>query len=89
MSALGACTSDSWRTSTDINFLTFATQDYLGFDFEPEVIEAAINGTREFGTVVAWCRMVATVEVFNEAEREIAKLIGTEACSIFASTTLF
>jgi len=79
------------RQLEDINghkLYDFATQDYLGFDFEPEVIEAAINGTREFGTVIAWCRMVATVELFNEAEREIAKLIGSEAVSIFASTTL-
>jgi 8-amino-7-oxononanoate synthase len=79
------------RRLEDVNghvLFDFATQDYLGFDFEPEVIESAIQGTRDFGTVVAWCRMVATVDLFNEAEREIAKLIGTEACSIFASTTL-
>lgn len=66
----------------------FATQDYLGLDFEPEVINAAIEGTKEFGTVVAWCRMVGTVDLFNKAEEEIARLVGSEACSIFASTTL-
>ena len=66
----------------------FATQDYLGLDFEPEVIEAAVEGTREFGTVVAWCRMVGTVNLFNRAEEEIARLCGSESCSIFASTTL-
>ncbi|MBX9689290.1 MAG: pyridoxal phosphate-dependent aminotransferase family protein [Candidatus Obscuribacterales bacterium] len=66
----------------------FATQDYLGFDFEPEVIEAAVQGTRDFGTVVAWCRMVATVDLFNKCEEEIAKLLGSESVSIFASTTL-
>lgn len=68
--------------------IDFSTQDYLGFDFEPEVIESAIQGTKEFGTVVAWCRMVATVDLFNEAERKIAELVGSESCSIFASTTL-
>lgn len=66
----------------------FATQDYLGFDFEPRVIQAAIDATREYGTVVAWCRLVATVDLFNQAEKEIAILIGVEATSIFASTTL-
>jgi 8-amino-7-oxononanoate synthase len=66
----------------------FATQDYLGFDFEPDVVNAAVEGTKQFGTVIAWCRMVATMDVFNEAERQIAELVGTEACSIFASTTL-
>lgn len=79
------------RQLEDVNghrLYDFATQDYLGFDFEPSVIEAAVEGTREFGTVVAWCRMVATVDLFNQVEEEIAGLIGTEACSIFASTTL-
>lgn len=66
----------------------FGTQDYLSLDFEPEVINAAIKATKDFGTVVAWCRLVATVKVFEEVEQEIAKLVGSEACSVFASTTL-
>lgn len=66
----------------------FSTQSYLGFDFDPEVIQAAIEGTKEFGVVVAWCRLVATVNLFTEAEKRIAELVGAEACSIFASTTL-
>ncbi|MBF5058998.1 aminotransferase class I/II-fold pyridoxal phosphate-dependent enzyme [Candidatus Neptunochlamydia vexilliferae] len=66
----------------------FATQSYLGFDFDPRVIEAAVQGTRDFGTVIAWCRLVSTVTLLTEAERKTAELVGSEACSIFASTTL-
>lgn len=66
----------------------FATQDYLGFDFDERVIDAAIKATKDYGTVVAWCRLVATVELFNQTEQQIANLVGSEACSIFASTTL-
>ncbi|MCC6746179.1 MAG: aminotransferase class I/II-fold pyridoxal phosphate-dependent enzyme [Deltaproteobacteria bacterium] len=66
----------------------FATQDYLGIDFDPEVLEAAVEATRKYGSVVAWCRLVATVDLFTQAEAEIAKLVGTEAANIFASTTL-
>lgn len=66
----------------------FATQSYLGFDFRPEVIEAAQRGTKEYGAVVPWCRLVATLDVFTKAEDEIAKLVGSESCNIFASTTL-
>jgi 8-amino-7-oxononanoate synthase len=66
----------------------FATQDYLGLDFDPDVIEAAVAGTREFGTVVPWCRLVAINDVFLEVEEAVARLIGTEAVNIFASTTL-
>lgn len=66
----------------------FATQDYLGLEFEPSVQEAAIDATRRFGPVIFWCRLVATVDLFNEAERQVAELIGTESVNIFASTTL-
>lgn len=66
----------------------FATQSYLGLDFDPRVIEAAVEGTRKFGTVIAWCRLVSTVNDLTQAEAETAKLVGSEACSIFASTTL-
>src|SRR5262245_8628244 len=66
----------------------FATQDYLGLDFDPEVIQAAVAGTREYGTVVPWCRLVAINEVFLQVEEAVARLIGTEAVNIFASTTL-
>jgi len=66
----------------------FATQSYLGFDFHPQVIEAAIKGVKEYGAVVAWCRLVATVGPSVKLEQKIAQLVGSEACSIFASTTL-
>lgn len=66
----------------------FATQSYLGFDFNEQIIEAVINATRQYGAVVAWCRLVATVDLFIEAEESVAKLVRAEACSIFASTTL-
>jgi 8-amino-7-oxononanoate synthase len=66
----------------------FATQDYLGLDFDPAVVEAAVAGTREYGTVVPWCRLVAINEVYLEVEEAVAGLIGAEAVNIFASTTL-
>lgn len=66
----------------------FGTQDYLGIGFDHRQVEAAIDATRKYGTVVAWCRLVATVDLFTQAEDAIAKLVGTEASSIFASTTL-
>jgi 8-amino-7-oxononanoate synthase len=66
----------------------FATQSYLGLDFDDAVIESAVKATREFGTVLAWCRLVATIDKFTEVEEKVAQLVGAEACSVFASTTL-
>jgi 8-amino-7-oxononanoate synthase len=56
----------------------FGTQDYLGIGFDPRQVDAAVEATR----------LVATVDLFTIAEDAIAKLVGTEASSIFASTTL-
>lgn len=66
----------------------FGTQDYLSLDFEPEVINSVIDATKKYGTVVAWCRLVATVDLFTQVEKEVAELVGAEAANIFASTTL-
>ncbi|MBP9781860.1 aminotransferase class I/II-fold pyridoxal phosphate-dependent enzyme, partial [Candidatus Woesebacteria bacterium] len=66
----------------------FGTQDYLSLDFEPDVINSVIDATQKYGTVVAWCRLVATVNLFTQAEKEVAELVGAEAANIFASTTL-
>lgn len=66
----------------------FATQDYLGFSFRPEVIRAADEGAQEFGTFVPWCRLVGALDLYNDLESRVAGLVGTEACSIFTSTTL-
>lgn len=66
----------------------FATQDYLGIGSNDMQVNAAVKATKEYGTVVAWCRLVATVDLFTTAEDKIAQLVGSEASSIFASTTL-
>ncbi len=66
----------------------FATQDYLSLDFEPEVINAAVEATKKYGTVVAWCRLVATVDLFTKVEKSVANLVGAEAAQMFASTTI-
>lgn len=79
------------RHLEDINghwLADFATQSYLGFDFEEDILNANIEAIKKYGGVVAWCRLVATVDLFDKAEKAIAELVGTEACSIFASTTL-
>lgn len=79
------------REITDIHnhyCYDFSTQDYLGFSFEKSQIEAANKSNDQYGTVIAWCRLIATVDVLRKAEQELAKLLGTQDVSIFASTTL-
>lgn len=79
------------RYIEDVNnnwFYDFSTQDYLGFSFNKEQIEATNVSNYQYGTVIAWCRLIATVDVLRNAEIKLAKLLGTEDVSIFASTTL-
>ena len=66
----------------------FATQDYLGLIFRPELLNAVTEGTRKFGVAVPWCRLVGTIEIFEQVEKSISQLVGSQACSIFATTTL-
>lgn len=66
----------------------FATQDYLGLSFRPEYLNAVTEGSRMFGVAVPWCRLVGTVELFQQVENIVSRLVGSEACSIFATTTL-
>jgi len=38
--------------------------------------------------VVPWCKLVATIDIYKEVEEKIARLVGTSASNVFASTTL-
>lgn len=66
----------------------FATQDYLGLGFRPDLLNAVSEGAGKYGINVPWCRLVGTFDIFNQVENRIADLVGSEACNVFASTTL-
>ncbi len=68
--------------------IDFSTQCYLGLDNHPDIIQAQIEGLRTYGNVVPWSRSVAIFDLFEQAERALAALVGGEATNLFISTTL-
>jgi len=64
----------------------FASNDYLGLAGHPEVVEAAVRATREYGAGAGASRLVTgTQRPHAELEEKIAGFKGTEAALVFGS----
>ena len=64
----------------------FASNDYLGLAAHPEVIEAAVRATRDFGAGAGASRLVTgTQRPHAQLEEKLAAFKGTEAALLFGS----
>ncbi len=66
----------------------FASCNYLGFDLEEDIMASVDPAVRKWGVHPSWCRLVASPEIYQEAEKKLAKLIGTEEAFILPTITL-
>ncbi len=66
-------------------YLTFASNDYLGLSQHPDVKAASIRGIEDFGTGLGSSRLQATSVRHLELEKRLTEWIGCEACAIFPS----
>ncbi|WP_040790212.1 8-amino-7-oxononanoate synthase [Nocardia paucivorans] len=66
--------------------LDLASNDYLGLARRPEVIEAAIEAVRRWGTGATGSRLVTGTTTDHELlEMELAEFVGAESGLVFAS----
>jgi glycine C-acetyltransferase len=66
--------------------LCFCSNNYLGLANHPEVVEAGIQGLKEFGAGTASVRFICgTFTPHEELEKMIARYMGTEASYTFVS----
>jgi glycine C-acetyltransferase len=66
--------------------LCFCSNNYLGLANHPEVVDAGVKGLKEFGAGTASVRFICgTFGPHEVVERNIAKLMGTEAAYTFVS----
>jgi glycine C-acetyltransferase len=66
--------------------LNFCSNNYLGLANHPEVVEAGIQGLRDYGAGTASVRFITgTFEPHHRLERRIADFLGTEASYTFVS----
>lgn len=67
------------------SYVNFTSNDYLGLSQHPKLIEAAVAGTRKYGTGLGSARPQATTVRHLELERRLAKWTGYEACAVFTT----
>jgi 8-amino-7-oxononanoate synthase len=53
----------------------WASCNYLGFDLDPEIIEAVVATVREWGTHPGWSRMLGSPRLYPEIEEQLAELL--------------
>ncbi len=68
------------------DLLNFSGYNYLGLSGHPEVSTAAKAAIDQYGTSASASRLVSGETVIHgELERELADMLGTEACLVFVS----
>ncbi len=66
--------------------IDFSSNDYLGLSQHPEMINAMVNTTKEFGTSTSSSRLISgTYSLFNELETALAKFKNKPAGLVFNS----
>lgn len=67
-------------------YLNYASNDYLGLKHHPKLIEESIIQAKKYGAGTGASRLVTgNFPLFDEVERKIAQLKGTQAALVLAS----
>jgi len=66
--------------------INFGSNNYLSLSYHPEVIDAAVQATRRFGSGVTGSRLLnGTLTLHRELEAELADFYGREAALVFST----
>jgi 8-amino-7-oxononanoate synthase len=65
----------------------FASCNYLGFDLEPEIIEAIPAYLERWGTHPSWSRMLGSPRLYVDIEERLTELLGAEDTLVFPTIT--
>jgi myxalamid-type polyketide synthase MxaB len=68
--------------------LDFASCNYLGLDFHPDVIAAIPQAIAEWGVHPSWTRAVASPQLYDDLERALAEFVGAPTTLVFPSISL-
>jgi acyl carrier protein len=88
---LGAVVSEQDGRNVKIDgrwYSDFASANYLGLDLHPAVQAAIPEAVERWGAHPSWTRAVASPEIYEDLEREIARFIGTPEVLVFPTVTL-
>jgi acyl carrier protein len=88
---LGAVVSEQDGRNVKIDgrwYSDFASANYLGLDLHPAVQAAIPEAVERWGAHPSWTRAVASPEIYEDLEREIARFIGSPEVLVFPTITL-
>jgi acyl-CoA synthetase (AMP-forming)/AMP-acid ligase II/7-keto-8-aminopelargonate synthetase-like enzyme/acyl carrier protein len=88
---LGAIVSEQDGRNVKIGgrwFSDFASANYLGLDLHPEVLASIPGAIRRWGAHPSWTRAVASPQIYDDLERELAAFVGVPEALVFPTITL-
>ncbi|MFI9151684.1 aminotransferase class I/II-fold pyridoxal phosphate-dependent enzyme [Streptomyces sp. NPDC053367] len=74
--------------SGDRWLIDYASCNYLGFDWEPEVIAAVEPAVRRWGTHPSWSRLLGSPRLYPQIEERLTGLLGAEDTLLLPTITL-
>jgi 8-amino-7-oxononanoate synthase len=66
----------------------FASCNYLGFDLDPEIIDAVPAYLERWGTHPSWSRLLGSPVLYERIEERLAALLGCEDALVLPTITL-
>ncbi|WP_406840140.1 aminotransferase class I/II-fold pyridoxal phosphate-dependent enzyme [Streptomyces sp. AHU1] len=74
--------------SGDHWMIDFASCNYLGFDCDPEIIQAIEPAVRQWGTHPSWSRLIGSPRLYPDIEERLADLLGAPDTLLLPTATL-
>ncbi|MFD8235483.1 aminotransferase class I/II-fold pyridoxal phosphate-dependent enzyme [Streptomyces sp. NPDC059696] len=74
--------------SGDHWLIDFASCNYLGFDWEPEIMAAVDPAVRRWGTHPSWSRLLGSPRLYPDIEERLAALLGAPDTLLLPTLTL-
>jgi acyl carrier protein len=69
-------------------YADFASANYLGLDLHPAVQASIPEAIQRWGVHPSWTRAVASPQIYEDLERELAEFIGAPDVLVFPTVTL-
>lgn len=66
----------------------FASCNYLGFDFHPEIIDSVQEELRRWGTHPSWSRLLGNPRLYLDIEDQLTELLGAPDSLLLPTITL-
>ncbi|OKK03902.1 aminotransferase class I/II [Streptomyces sp. CB03234] len=66
----------------------FASCNYLGFDFDPEIMDAIAPHVRRWGTHPSWSRLIGNPRLYTDIEERLADLLRAPDTLLLPTITL-